>query len=197
MMENIQIPFSRMDAPMHDTFAPPERVSIDATRLPWLCNEYLIACRKTASTRSINKYRQRINHFLKWSKSYKSLTETEMFTFAEYLAGSGLNERTQVDTVERVCQMFRWAQRIGIAKLDYSLWLPSFNAPKPVFKPTTLEDVQKLLVACAKTRYAVRNRALVAIMAGAGLRLEETVALNVEDVAFYADNIEKVYLFLF
>ena len=111
-----------------------------------------------------------------------------MADFAVYLAKGHLKIQTQADVIERVGQMFRWAHRTGIAKQDYSLWLPVINAPKPIFAPVSVDDVQSLLAACTQTRYAARNQAMIAVMAGAGLRLEETVSLNVQDIAFYADN---------
>ena len=169
---------------MLDSFSiPDESTSLDASRLPWLTDMYLSAIRGKANPQSRLKYRQKINHFLRWSAKYVELRQSDMADFASYLAESNLKLSTQSEVVMRVAQLFIWAYRRKVAQQDYSLWLPTIKAPAPLFAPVSLDDVDALLLACLCTRYAARNQCMVAIMAGAGLRLEETVALNVQDVS--------------
>lgn len=176
---------------MHDTFAPVESASIDANRLPWLANEYLSSLRGKITEQSREKYEQRIRHFLRWLPAHP-LTERNMADFAVYLAKSHLKIQTQADVIERVGQMFRWAHRTGIAKQDYSIWLPIINAPITVFNPVSDADVLALLAACNKMRYAMRDQAMISIMAGAGLRLNEAISTNTTDLSFDADNTGSV-----
>ncbi len=172
---------------MIDSFdVPPDEAFIDAQRLPRLLDLYLADIRGRVINISRKKYRQKIAHFIRWSNGYSVIARRDFADFTDYLAASSLKSTTQADVIKRVSQMFTWAHRASVAKLDYSLWLPSINAPKTIFNPVSPGDVQAMLTACLFTRYADRNRAMIAVMAGAGLRLEETVALDTGDLHFDA-----------
>lgn len=174
-----------------DAFTMPENVaSIDASRLGWLCDQYLAHKKVLPGTKK--DYREKINHFLKWSAKYSEITESDMEDFANYLAESGLKLTTQRDVVTRVGQMFNWAHGAGYARMNYMLWLPVIRAPRTLFDPVSPAAVQALLDACAYIRHTERAQAMIAAMAGAGLRLNETMLLNAEDISFDADNVGSV-----
>lgn len=172
---------------MLDSFTvPDESISLDASRLPWLVDRYLSSIRGRVAAETCKKYRQKINHFLRWASDYTEITQETMVDFASYLAGTRLKITTQSDVVRRVGQLFSWAHRRNVAKLDYSLWLPVVRAPDPVFAAISQAQVQKLLDVCGLMRHGLRNQAFVALLASTGLRLSEAVALTVRDIEFDA-----------
>lgn len=70
----------------------------------------------------------------------------------------------------------------------------SENYPKPIFpqikkgnfvpKVLTKEEIEKLFKACDQTLLGKRNKALLSIYYGCGLRRQEGTALNIEDIDF-------------
>lgn len=176
--------------PIDAFVAPADAPSMDASRLIWLCEQYLQHKKVAAGTKK--DYREKINHFLKWSSQYTEITETDMDNFAHYLANSGLKLTTQRDVVTRVGQMFNWAHGAGYARLNYMLWLPVIKAPRTLFDPVSPAAVQSLLDACTAVRHTERAQAMIAVMAGAGLRLNEMVLLDAEDISFDSDNVGSI-----
>lgn len=174
-----------------DAFAAPAvNASIDASRLPWLLDEYLRHIKVSDGTKY--DYRRKIRYFLRWSVDYKETTEADMDNFKHYLIGLGLKPTTQAEIVMRVGQMFKWAKENNYAQMNYKTWLPIIKAPDPIFKPVSPDGMQALLDACVNIRYTERAQAMIAVMAGAGLRLNEMVSLNVDDISFDSDNMGSI-----
>lgn len=115
-----------------------------------------------------------------------------MDDFKKYLADSSLKITTQKEVGMRVGQMFRWAKNNGYAQANYAVWLPIIKAPDTIFKPVSPAEIQTLLSACANIRYTERAQAMIAVMAGAGLRLNEMASLNVDDISFDGDNVGSI-----
>jgi len=175
---------------MIDDFSLPTLSSFSGARAGWLVEQYLSACKGRISAPSAQKYGHKLNHFTRWASGYPAIDQARMAEFAEYLKKQpNINLRTAREVVQRTGQCLRWAYRNGYSRADYSAWLPTIKAPKRVFKPVTPANVQALLAACEKKRYATRNKALIAIMAGGGLRLEETTAVCMDDLAFDDDHL--------
>ncbi len=172
---------------MIDTFRDIPELSIDATRLRWLAQRYLMAIRGQTTDLSRRKYAQKIEHFLAWADRQDNITEQNMADFAHHLRGSGLKKTTQADVIKRCRQMFTWAHRTGVAQIDFAIWLPKLRAAKPIFEPVAPADVEALLAVCTGALHAQRNQAFIALLAGAGLRLAEACALTRKDVIVYED----------
>lgn len=172
-----------------DDFQTPANAAFNGARAGWLIDQYLASCAGRTAAISIKKYGQKLTHFRRWAAGYQAIGKADMAEFAEYLGDIGIMATTANDVVSRVRQMFRWAYQSGTARSDYSLWLPVIKAPRTIFKPVTTADVQALLDACNHTRYALRNKAMIALLAGAGLRLDEMCNVAMDDCTFDPDGL--------
>ena len=175
-----------------DDFQTPLNAAFNGARAGWLIARYLESCAGRTAAISIKKYGQKLAHFRRWAEGHQAISKSIMSEFADYLGDIGIMTTTQNDVIGRVRQMFRWAYQSGTARSDYSLWLPVIKAPRTIFKPVTTADVLALLDACNHTRYALRNRAMIALLAGAGLRLEEMCNISMDDCVFDPDGLMSV-----
>src|SRR5690348_6281430 len=61
-------------------------------------------------------------------------------------------------------------------------------------EPLTRDDVADLMAACSRrSASGIRNRALVALLFGTGLRISEALALHVKDVDFDAGTVRVLH----
>jgi len=64
----------------------------------------------------------------------------------------------------------------------FTVSLPNVKGIKPVPAVLTTDEVQKLFAACGPTHYGLRDKAMLSVLYGCGLRRSETVNLETEDV---------------
>jgi len=79
---------------------------------------------------------------------------------------------------------FRFRVQLGARRADPSADLPAPKAPRPLPRPLAAEDCETLIEAPSKRRDAslvLRDRALLELLYGGGLRVGEAVALRVRD----------------
>ena len=107
-------------------------------------------------------------------------------SFVGLLKNHGASDNTIRQRISILKAIYSFMESVGIVKHD------PFFAIRKVFslrkrelvRPTALIPVEKILSALSKparTRMEIRDRALVAIIFGSGLRRSEASAFNVED----------------
>jgi len=64
----------------------------------------------------------------------------------------------------------------------FTVSLPNVKGIKAIPAVLTLDEVQKLFAACEATHYGLRDKAMLSVLYGCGLRRSEAVSLEVEDV---------------
>jgi integrase/recombinase XerC len=88
---------------------------------------------------------------------------------------------------------FRFLVREGRCSLDPTAGMPAPRAPKRLPRPLPVDDCQALVEVEradeAATPAALRDRALVELLYGAGLRVGEAVALDVRDVDLHRGDV--------
>ena len=81
-----------------------------------------------------------------------------------------------------VRSFFRFLSREGYIKDDPTVSIGSPKRTRPIPKAIPLEDVERLIELPAKDLLGRRDRAILEILYGAGLRISELVDLDVDDV---------------
>lgn len=186
-MEVIVIPVS---------MEPSTRV-LDGTLLPNLAAEYLQDCESRLSPNTMIGYRTHINRFVKWWKgvylprSGVHLSRRGILSYALWLkntfvtsTGDRLTLQGQSDSLRRLRTFFRWCFEWGYWDWDVSVWVdvPEVpNLPKP---PLFSHHLKRLLDAAESSHAPVRDRAIIALLAGTGIRKEECASILVRDVEF-------------
>jgi len=101
----------------------------------------------------------------------------------EYAPGKRYSDATAARVLAAVRGFHRWLVREGLAKADPSEPVGSMRIPRALPKALALEEVERLLHAVPEDGPpAIRDRAMLEMLYGAGLRISELTALDVDDV---------------
>lgn len=174
--------------------------ALDAERLDDLISLWLETIAADVAPPTLAGYRQKIEHFRQWWREAGpacgwKLTRRKLAEFGRSLAATPSSRPPhrppsygqQADVIRRLRQMFRWAKAAGYTDIDHGDWLP-----KPAGEPTkrkapTLTDLAALMEAAGKSLKPTRNRALIALLIGTGVRRGEAASVQIEEIQIAAD----------
>lgn len=176
----------------------PAEPVLDASHIEQLIVCWLDDCALRLPAETIDGYRYKIQYFCDWwaergpGLAYH-LRRRDLIRFEMELRsmparhGDVLSYHTRNDVLRRLRQMFKWSFREGYTSQDYSSWLPAADGEPPRRTAATLAQLRSLFLAAAKTSYPARNRAILALFIGTGVRRGECASLTVADLRFHAD----------
>jgi len=186
-MELIVIPVS---------MEPSTRV-LDGTLLPNLAAEFLKDCETRLSANTMVGYRTHINRFLKWWKevhllrSGVHLSRRGILAYSLWLRntfvtsmGDKLTLQGQCDSLRRLRTFFRWCFEWGYWDWDVSVWVDVPEVPDLPKPALFAAQLRRLLDGTEGSHAPVRDRAIVSLLAGTGIRKEECASILVKDVEF-------------
>lgn len=180
----------------------PEQV-LDATDLNQLLDAYLEDARSRLKAYTVDGYAQKLLHLRRWwaevgaSKNFelrkRDLTEfnTWLETAIPPTHHAPLSYNSRKDVFRRLQGLLGWALDNEIIDFDYRTWLPTVHGSAPARSPVELRELSLLLTAGLMTMNPTRDRAIVAILMGTGIRREECASLRVETTTIYADKSGK------
>lgn len=114
-----------------------------------------------------------------------TLNDLRMFLFKEC---EGVKPSTANTKVCYLQSFFRWMVDEEIIDKDPSRKLHQVKLPKRLRNALTVEDIERLRLACKDTR----ERALMELLFSTGCRLSELVGINVEDLNFHDNSIRVI-----
>ena len=173
--------------------APAEPV-LQANQLDDLVQLWLDDCALRLPASTVAGYCHKLHHFRQWWSAYGpahdwQLRQRDLTRFARELEkNSGLAYNSRKDVHRRLRQMFKWAYRQDYTDgRDYSQWVPVAEGSAPLRVAVAVASLKKLMRAASKTTNPARDRALLAMLIGTGIRRAECASLNVQDVVMDAD----------
>lgn len=170
-----------------------DRPRLHAVQFKALVNHYLKERSRHLDPITIKGYRLRLNYFLSWWDDEGPdrewvLDEDAFGNFADYVkALPAIAWWTRHDALRRLRQVLRWSHGRNYVEMDFSEFVPSMPGTPPPKFPVDLGILDGLLDACEETKEPERNRAIIAVLAGTGVRCEECAAMRVEKVLVYED----------
>lgn len=102
-------------------------------------------------------------------------------------SGSSLAPSTRKSILARCRQVLRWAYRWSYVDRDFSHQIPRPKGETLQRRGPGLAELRQLLDVAGASRAGVRDQALVAVLAGTGIRRAEAAGLDVGDLQFHAD----------
>lgn len=176
----------------------PVAPALDGKNLLELIDLFVADHRHNRSPKTARGYEQKLRYFTEWwqrtHSSYDNLlTEAALTDFAVHLEtivsrrGKPLSWHTRNDVLRRLSQMFTWSHRRGYIAVNFAEFVPSARGAQPLRKPLDLSVLRRLFDAASQNKHAQRNCAILAVLAGTGIRCEECSALLVENITVYAD----------
>lgn len=176
----------------------PERPILDARHLDALIALWLKDRRRRLASKTVTGYEEKIRYFRQWWTSIGEtqgwkLTEDSLLDFNHYLSsyigrfGEPLGYHTRKDCLRRLRQVFIWAYSQGYVASDYSKLVPAPEGSAPLRSVAPLDCLRRLVEAADLSPYPTRDRAILAVLLGAGVRRAECASVNVEWVQIDAD----------
>ena len=114
-----------------------------------------------------------------------NLNDLRTFLFQEC---EGLKETTMQVKVTYLQSFFKWLTDEEMIDKDPSRKLPRIRVPQRLRNALTIEEVEKLRMACAD----VRERAILEMLLATGCRLSELIGMNIEDLNFKDNSIRVI-----
>lgn len=172
--------------------------SIAGQQLGQLLDAYLADLGRRVQPKTVDNRRYKLAHFRAWWRAVGPdlgwrLTPDALADFGRHLdgvvsvRGRVLAYDTRRDVLRFLAMALRWAHQRGVVGVDFSLYVPRPRGAPPVRRPVDLQALGQLLGATRATRMPARNAAIVALLAGCGLRCEEAAAIQAHQVAIYAN----------
>jgi integrase/recombinase XerD len=179
----------------------PSIPTLHAADLNWLIAEYLSWQRTQLDTQAtVDCYACKLRWFVEWwelagpAKEWL-LHQSDLEAFERYLreAVSGRTKRklawhSRNDVLRRLREMFHWAVSRDYIDRDYAEWVPKADGGPPKRRAAGVNALVRLLEEAGDSATGSRDRAMIAMLMGMGLRRGEIVNLNVEDVVIEADS---------
>lgn len=170
-----------------------DRPRLHAVQFKALVAHYLKERSRHLDPVTIKGYRLRLAYFLSWWDSVGPdrewvLDEEAFCDYADHVkAMPKVAWWTRHDALRRLRQVLRWSHGRNYVEIDFSEFVPSMPGNAPPKFPVDLGILDGLLDACEETKEPERNRAIIATLAGTGVRCEECAAMRVENVLVYED----------
>lgn len=201
--EKLNMPTSDLPFPEDvGTIQTSPRVPVlDGRHLNWLIEQYLLRCRlELTDQRTVDCYASKLRWFVDWwereGPSQKWLLRQGDFVQFEKYLRDAVSKRTKrklaynsrKDVFRRLGEALRWAQTHNYVSRDYTKWLPKPQGAVTKRKAAPVEALRQLLERASSSYMAARDRAMLAIFIGMGLRRGEVANLDIEDMVFMADH---------
>ena len=176
----------------------PERPALEARQLDALIELSLQNRRRRLSAKTAADYADKIRYFREWWREEGprcdwQLSEESLLDFNLHLSqrmsrfGAPLGYHTRKDALRRLKQVFLWAYQTNRVTNDYSKFVPAPEGSAPLRVVAPLDCLRRLVEATSKSATPTRDRAILAILLGTGVRRAECASINVEWVRINAD----------
>lgn len=175
--------------------------TLQAADLNWLIGQYIAWQRTQLDNQpTVDGYEYQLRWFTGWWEVEGPprrwlLRADDLACFERYLriaesqrTHCKLSYHTRHTILKRLKEMFHWAQDKDYVERDYSKWVPNADGGPPKRKAAGITSLLRLLDAAGRSREPLRDRAIIAMLMGMGLRRMELSNLDIEEVTIEADH---------
>ena len=180
----------------------PTYETLDATHILELIRLFLDS--REVSAQTLSSYTYQLELFVCWWKEYNDsrLSAFACRRFALWLEttpnkkreGHTLAYATQANALHTLRYLLRWAYRSGHISKDFTHWVPSPKGRPDELPSPSRDVVAKLMEAAECTYFPTRNRAILAMFIGTGIRRAECSALDITDISFSDEGSGTIYV---
>ncbi len=184
----------------------PNQPSILAHNLPDLVEAYMVDTRSRVKPLTAASYDYLLGILLEWwaeaADSVNYILDPHAWRLFErwlaqrpsYQSCEPIAYNTRDCVMKRCKQMLRWAYRRNYLDRDYSDQISPAQGEPPTRKAPSLDDLNRLMQASAKSRKPLRDQAILALFIGTGMRRAEAAGLNIENIHFHADHSGTIHI---
>lgn len=176
----------------------PHTPALDCHDFDWLVGQYLDDRRARVSPKTLHTYLCRLRLISLWWQDVGPAREWLLracdLDALEYHLRHTPSQRGQPlaytyrsGVLQSLREVLRWAYENGYTQNDYSGWVPAAQGSKAMRRAAGASELLRLLGECDNSPRRIRDRAIIAVFVGMGLRCSEVAHLKVEDVEFAPD----------
>lgn len=182
----------------------PDEPTLRAPLLSQLIDVWLTECSTKLPMSTVEGYRLKVVYFQRWWAGAGPSVDWEfkadvLGEFNAWLAneartrfGKPLSFNTQKDVLRRLRQAWLWAYQTRRLPIAIAEWIPEPIGSAPLRVAVEVERLVALFDAALSGPDPARDRVLLAVLIGTGLRRAEASGLDASDVTVYADLSGKI-----
>ena len=170
----------------------------DGKDLLWLIDEYMKESSSRVEKITSDNYGWSLGYFVQWWGEVGPAQEwiVNRTTFNEFIRwlevqrsrfGKLIGYNTKETALRRLRQVFKWAYKEGFFNRDYGTWIPACPGKPPLREIPGPECIEQLFEAANESAKPIRNRAILAILIGTGIRRDECVHIDIEHIELNGD----------
>jgi integrase/recombinase XerC len=170
-----------------------------ATPLETLVAEYLrmLANERGASAHTLRAYRRELEGFAAWMNEQRAemtaeqIEHTDIRAYLGSLYERGLSKASAARALAAIRSWFKWLARAGHVEQNAASLVSTPKLPKHLPRVPSIEQMNRVVdsVSDNAASWPARDRAILELLYGCGIRNAELVGLNLDDIHWANDAI--------
>lgn len=166
---------------------------MSSSTLGELASEYLrvLSAERGASAHTLRAYERELHQFTAWlleafgpSQTPEAIEHTHIRTYLGTLYSRGLSKASTARALASIRSWFKWLARNGHVQQNVASLVATPKLPKHLPRVPSIEQINVALdsVDDDTTSWPARDRAILELLYGCGVRNAELVGLNLDDI---------------
>jgi len=150
-------------------------------------DEFLRVLRqRNASAHTIKAYAGDLENFAGYvgTREWKSIDHVAIRGFLSHLYEKGLSKASVARSLAAVRSLYRWLAQEGVVEQNPAKLVSTPKLPKKLPRVPTIEEMNSVLDGAMPevAAFAERDRLLLELLYGCGIRNSELIGINVDDI---------------
>jgi len=141
---------------------------------------------RNASVHTIKAYTQELENFSAYigSRTWRDIDHITIRGFLSHLYEKGLSKTSVARSLAAVRSLYRWLAQEGVVEQNPAALVSTPKLPKKLPRVPTLEEMDSVLDGDMPevARFAKRDRLMLELLYGCGIRNSELVGINLDDI---------------
>lgn len=141
----------------------------DLPDLPGVVALWLSHTRASAETKA--GYLVKLSPFVDWYGPRNEFSKNDLVDFNQWMIDNGHSDKNRFEVIRRCKQFFKWLFDNGMTP-DHNVakWFPAVEVEREMRIPANVAQIAMLMQAANRGELPHRDRALIAVMLGTGVR---------------------------
>lgn len=169
-----------------------EQIFVSTDGMDRLIDCWLTALARRVKPITVESYSEKIVYFRRYleDQEFEQIGRDDIEEFGLWLSGQKtkqgnfLGYHTRNDALRRLRSFLLWAFREDYLAKDFSYWVPKADGSPPQRVAPTLSQLNRLIDGARMGSWPEREVAIIAVLAGTGIRRIEAARLNIEDIQY-------------
>lgn len=156
---------------------------------------HMLAYERGASAHTLRAYERELRSFAAWATEHcahpgaKGIEHTEIRAYLSTLYGRGLKKASAARALAAIRSWFKWLARTGRVEQNTAALVSTPKLPKHLPRVPSIEQMNRVVDSVGEdaASWPARDRAILEMLYGCGIRNAELTGLNVNDIHWAND----------